>query len=202
MTPTLRFGNADDLPALVEIILTAGAGLFEQMFDGILPGLGARDAVRFSVADADSPMSWKHSLLAEVNDQIVGGLVAYPSDLYGLPGVVETLIPKRRLAPVRDLFSSRMDDTWYINSITVFEAARGMGLGKLLVQTACDLGAGQGFKGTTLHAWSDNTAAMDLYTARGFQVIEEITVQPTKRLLFQGPLLLLYRPSPDDMSGD
>lgn len=195
MTVNVRLGQSEDVAALVDHILAAGDGLFEHLFNGLLPGLGARDAVRFAVVDDEATLSWSNALIAELDGAVAGVVLAYPSDQYGLPPVVEGLVPRRRLDPLRDLFASRIENTLYINTVSVSAAARGLGLARLLIDVARDMAEGQGLNGLSLHAWGDNDAAIRLYESMGFHRVGEIHIPVTKHLKHEAPMLLMHAPA-------
>jgi ribosomal protein S18 acetylase RimI-like enzyme len=52
----------------------------------------------------------------------------------------------------------------------------------------------EGLNGLSLHAWSDNEAAMRLYASFGFKTVGEFPVPRTDYLAHDAPMLLLHAP--------
>ena len=83
----IRFGTADDTAEIAEFILDAGGGIFEQLFEGVLPKVTARDLLGMAITDEDSPLSYRNAVLAEADGQSCGMVMCYPAAEYGLPSV-------------------------------------------------------------------------------------------------------------------
>lgn len=191
MPVDIRFGTADDTGVLSELILDAGEGIFEQLFHGVVPGLTAAHVVRLAVADAQGALSHANALVAEEDDVLLGAVVGYPAEDYGLSPVAKTLVPSRRIAPLAELLASKLPGSFYINTVAVVPEARGKGLARMLVETAIEVAAQRGFSDVTLHAWVDNATAQRLYGGLGFAEVERIAVPQTKYLSHAAPIALM-----------
>lgn len=196
MDISIHFGETDDIPTIADFVIAAGDGLFEFLLDGIVPMVRARDLIRMAVGDSESVLSFSNALLAERNGVPVGMVLSYPADQYGIPPVVETVVPGKRLAHIRDILDSRIEGTWYVNSLAVVEEARGLGVARLLLSTVADLAGEAGFDALSLHAWDDNPPAIALYRSVGFETVRAIEVAPTERLRHSGTMLLMRAPLP------
>ncbi len=194
MTLDIRFGTSADTAAIADFILMAGSGIFEQLFEGLLPGMTARDVLRVAVADDGSPLNYSNAILVEEGDDVLGCALCYPAEDYGLPLVVRSIIPGKRLKPLSDLFNSRLDGTFYLNTLVVSEEARGRGIARLLLETVAGVAEESGADTLSLHAWIDNAPAMQLYQSFGFEQVAEISVLPTKFLHHAGPMALMCAP--------
>ena len=131
MTLHVRFATADDVPLIADFIQMAGAGVFEQLLNGVLPRIKAADILPLAVTEETSPLYFDNAVLAWEGGRTLGCMVGYPAVEYGLPPVIRTMVPKRRLAPLRELLESRLDDTFYVNTLAVSEEARGRGIDTL-----------------------------------------------------------------------
>ncbi|CCG42894.1 GNAT family N-acetyltransferase [Magnetospirillum molischianum] len=192
----IRFGTADDIAFIADFIVAAGAGIFEQVFEGVLPGVKANDVLRMAVSDSNASLHFSNALLAEEQGRIAAMVLAYPSDEYGLPTMAKILIPKKRLQPLRPLFESRLPLSWYINTVAVDPAFRSRGLARLLLQTLGDTAEQCGIRSLTLHAWSGNLSACNLYRSLGFDVVGRVAIEPFDRQMHEGPMLLMQAPLP------
>ena len=86
--------------------------------------------------------------VAEYKDEVVGGGGIFPSS--GLPG-----------------------DTCELVKMYLLKKARGLGLGKLLIQKALDYAKGAGYKNVYLETMPELKQALDIYAKFGFQYIDQ-----------------------------
>lgn len=182
---------ATDRDDLVRYLLMAGEGLFEHLFEGAYPGLTAVDALGLAVGDEDSPYHFENAYLVEQNGRPTGCLIAFPSEQIGLPEIAYSVIPRERLDPVLPLFNAHLPNSLYINTLAVDESARGKGVGGLLLDFAGELARGANCESLTLHAWGDNANALNLYTSKGFECVEQIKIPSSQMLQHSEPMLLL-----------
>lgn len=194
MTLDIRFGTSADTQTVADFVLAAGAGIFEQLFEGLLPGMTARDVLRVAVADDSSPLNFSNAVLVGEGDAALGCALCYPAEEYGLPLVVRTMVPRTRLEPLRELFESRLEGTFYLNTLVVSESARGRGIARLLLETVIGVAAESGAEALSLHAWTDNAPAMKLYRSFGFETVRELSVAPSTYLHHNGPMALMRAP--------
>mgnify|MGYP006274152295 CR=1 FL=1 len=195
MSYSFRFGHPDDIPAVRDFVMDAGAGLFEFLLDRALPGVSARHLVKLAVADSSSPLAHHNALVAEAEDGRIAGIaLCYPAREYGLQPIVKSIVPKGRLRALEDMLSRRVDGTLYLNTLATAGWARGEGLGGALLDFAIELAAEQGFTGLSLHVWADNENAMEMYAARGFQEVARFPSPEADEFRHKGPILLLNRP--------
>jgi len=188
---SIRLGAASDQEVVVDHMILAGDGIFEQMFKGVFPGLRPRDILRLAVCEQGSPYYIENSVLVFDGDKAQGCMVAFPESEYYLPGILKAIIPKKRLAPLNKLFESRIHDSLYINTLTISTAGRGSGMARLLLDAAREMALTSKFDTLSLHVWADNEPAMRLYEKAGFKVVEEISIPQTKYLHHEASMLLL-----------
>jgi len=198
MTLNVRVGAATDHDTVIDYLILAGAGIYEQMFEGSYPGLRLRDVLRIGVCDDSSPYYVENAVLVcddEAPDDIpCGCLIAFPESDYGLPQIVKTIFSKRRLAPLEALFASRVVGSFYVNTLAVREDMGGRGIARLLLDVASEMALDGGYNSLSLHVWGDNEPAMRLYSKYGFEPVEEVIVPLTKRLKHSAPMILLRAP--------
>jgi ribosomal protein S18 acetylase RimI-like enzyme len=176
MDVSLRFGEVTDAAIVADYALKAGGGLFEFLLDGVLPLVTAEHILRLAVVNDGSVLHYSNAVLAEHESKPVGMILCYASRHYGIPPILETLVPRVRLEQVREFLLSRIENSYYVNTLVVEDAVRGKGVGGLLLSFAAALGQEQGQESLSLHAWSDNVPAVNLYRESGFVVVREIPV--------------------------
>ncbi len=190
----IRFGTADDTADIAAFILDAGGGIFEQLFEGVLPKVTARDLLGMAITDEGSPLCYRNAVLAEADGKCCGMVMCYPAAEYGLPSVARAIVPRQRFEPVRQILESRVDDSLYVNTLAVSREAQGKGLARLLLETASEMADAEGFVRLSLHAWTDNEPALRLYQTLGFETVKLIPVEPVQYLRFHGPMALMRAP--------
>jgi ribosomal protein S18 acetylase RimI-like enzyme len=192
---TFRFGEADDIPAIRDYVLDAGAGLFEYMLDRALPGVGARHLVKLAIADPGTTLSYRNALVAEHAERGLAGVaLCYPAADYGIPGVVESIVPKARLDPLRPFLTERLPGTLYLNTLAVAPWARGLALGGTLLDFSLEWAGELGYAGLSLHVWEDNESARAMYRNRGFVEAARFTLPASPEFRYEGPVILMQAP--------
>jgi ribosomal protein S18 acetylase RimI-like enzyme len=194
MTFQVHFATADDAPDLTKFIQMAGSGIFEQLLDGILFGIKAADVLGMAVIDEQSTLHYENAIVVEENGLTLGCVLGYPSEEYGLPPVIRTMARKSRLTPLQRLFESRLDESFYINTLAVKEDERGRGIARILLDAVAGIAVERKFNRLSLHAWSDYEPAMAVYRSFGFNVVDEIKIPASKYLHHKGPMVLMSAP--------
>lgn len=196
MDISIRFGQVEDVEVVTDFVIHAGAGLFEFLLNGLIPGVSARNLLRMAVVDVDSVLCYSNAVLAVSEGQPVGMILSYPSDEYGIPPVVKTIVPRRRLDHVRDILESRVENSWYINSLIVTSLVQGQGIARLLLECMAEVAIERGFDNMSLHVWGDNEGALKLYEREGFEVVRDIDVEPNKCFEHGGGMKLMLAKLP------
>ena len=194
MSLNVRLGTTSDRRDIIEFLIVAGNGIFEQMFEGSLPRLRLRDALRLGVCEERSPYFIENAVLVTEEEKNIGCMIGFSGDDYGLPDIVKTVISKKRLAPLERLFASKVANSFYINTLAVHEHAGGRGIAGLLLDVADEMALEIGAKFLSLHVWAANEAAFNLYTKRGFEPVEEIIIPQTEYLHHADPMVLMRAP--------
>lgn len=201
MELSIRFGQAEDIDAVADLVVDAGGGLYEFLLGGLVPGVSARDMIRYAVSDEATLFSYTNGILADRDGQVLGLALCYPGEEFGLPWIVRNVIPRRRLNRVRGVLDADVQGTLYLNSLAVPEAARGQGVARLLLGCVGELTAELEFDTVTLHVWADNEPALRLYRSSGFEVIETVPIEPHERLMHEGGMHLMSASLPLSVGG-
>lgn len=196
MDISIRFGQVEDVEVVTDFIIHAGAGLFEFLLNGIIPGVNARNLLRMAVVDVESVLCYSNAVLAISEGQPVGMILSYPSDDYGIPSVVKAIVPRKRLDHVRGILESRVENSWYINTLTVTPLAQGHGIACLLLECMSEVASERGYDSMSLHVWADNQGAFNLYEKEGFKVVKDIAVEPHKNFEHGGGMKLMQAQLP------
>lgn len=171
---TFRQAGADDANFLSARIHEVSAGVVDVLLYKLLPGIGVRDALAMVMRDTSSHFSHKNCVIAEYQDKPVGLLFAYPAEDQGIPPLMEKMLSRARLDPVRELLTFRVPNSLYINTLWVSEELRGLGVADALIDYARAWAQDMGRSCISLFAWRDNARALSFYTRLGFVSVQEV----------------------------
>lgn len=187
---TIRLATPADTDTIAELMLAAGAGLFEQILDGAVPELGVAALLALAINDESSPWHFNNALLAEAAGEVCGLVLAYPAEEYRLSPMARDLVAPERLAPLAPLLASVPPPSLYVNSLAVRTDHARCGVATQLLQAVAALAEAEGHDRLSLHVWRDNEPAMRLYDGLGFTPLETIAMPGTPYFQFAGPVVL------------
>ena len=189
---SFKFAEAEDIPAIRDFVMDAGAGLFEFMLDGALPGVSARHLIKLAVADQNANLSYRNALVAADPDHRPAGVaLSYPAADYGIPAIVESIVPKKRLDPLRPFLTENLPETLYLNTLAVAPWARGLALGGMLVDLSLEWARESGYTGLSLHVWEANEPAVAMYRDRGFETVRRFDLPKASEFRYTGSIMLM-----------
>lgn len=112
--------------------------------------------------------SFQNSLIAEVDDEIVGAIVGYAGArlLELRSGTFDVIKSYTSIIPNMEPETS--EGEFYLDSIAVFREFRGCGIGRNLIFALCKKALAEGHEKLGLLVDFDNPAAENLYTSIGF----------------------------------
>ena len=82
-----------------------------------------------------------------------------------------------RLEPLRDFYSSRVEGSWFLDTLCVVKSYRRRGIGRRLISLTADKTATEGCNILRLIVFADNTRSLPLYRRTGFSVVKTIKLQ-------------------------
>lgn len=171
---SFRPATADDAAFLSARIHEVSAGVVDVLLHKLLPGIGTRDVLGMVLRDTSSHFSHKNCVVAEYQNAPVGLLFAYPAEEQGIPPLMEKMLSRERLEPVRELFTYYVPNSLYINTLWVSEEMRGLGVADALLDYAIAWAQDMEKQQISLFAWRDNTRAISFYTRKGFAPVHEV----------------------------
>lgn len=182
----------DDGRAIAELICQAGGGLYEFLFDDLIPLVSAIDIVAAGVGMGGGPLSHENCLVASnASGRVVGAANFFPAD---------TLAEETFLSLVSDRFDHispmlRLRDpgSMFLNAIAVAGNHRGNGVGTHLIALTEAASLSAGLSRLSLHVWADNVAAIKLYKRHGFAEVGVAELAVSPRLPHSGGSLLMRK---------
>jgi ribosomal protein S18 acetylase RimI-like enzyme len=181
---TIRKATADDVGHITEAAFLAGHGMFEIMYEGLLPGRSARQAyAERRILKPGHFSHWSRWLMAEDGSgAVMGALNIFPQELL-LTTEPDPLITEERLGTLAGVdLEERAVGAYYLNIVAVLPEFRGLGLGAALVRHAVSRAVEEGFDRIALATWGDDEHLMTFYRHLGFRTAFEIRIAPDPRL--------------------
>ena len=185
---TARRGDSLDIAGLLCI---AGGGLYEFLFDDVVPFMTAREFLAAGVAGDDAPISHRNCFLAVASDdgRVLGLANAFPAEL--LDHDSYPLVPADRQEHIKAMLQLQDRGSMFLNALAVDASCRGSGVGSRLLGWARARARETGLNRVSLHVWADNTAARAFYRTRGFVERGTAEVAAHPRLAHHGGSILM-----------
>ena len=171
-------GSAVDREEIASWMLDAG-----QPFLGWLLGSGAEETVRDWTVRDSSEFALRHTTLLLDRRHCVGGITALSgvelrrARVGDMQALLKASIDRdalaNRLRVSRNWFIPVAADDFYISKVGVGLPYRGIGLGRVLVQSALDRAVAGGHRALRLDVATSNAAAIRLYRSLGFEAVGE-----------------------------
>ncbi len=194
MTIRYRAGLVGDSHEIAQLACIAGDGLYEFLFDDLVPLMRAADVLTAGVAREDSPISYRNCRVATAGGVIVGAANVFPADLLRNEGYA--IVPSDRIEHIRAMLELQDRGSMFLNTLAVSEAHRGCGIGACLLGWAVTRARETGFDRLSLHVWADNAGALRFYEARGFVRLGTAAVAAHPRLRHAGGSILMRQVIP------
>jgi ribosomal protein S18 acetylase RimI-like enzyme len=186
-----RPASSLDSREIAHLICVAGGGIYEFLFDDMMPLLDAVDLLTIGVWGDDHPISHRNCYVAadRATNEVLGVANVFPADEllkeeYGP-------IPADRLEHVRTLLRLQDWGSMFLNALAVSEKCRGLGVGSWLLDWAEKRATAEGFDRLSLHVWEENTNAVKFYKARGFVELGVAPIAEHPRLVHKRGSMLM-----------
>ena len=193
---TYRMARPDDSGELARYMCIAGGGVYEFLFDDLIPFMTAIDLLSAGIGGERFPVSYRNCCVAALgNDgEIVAAANVFPADLLKEDNYM--LLGSERHDHVRPILELQDWGSMLLNSLSVSDAHRGSGIGAKLLTWAETRTAEAGYDRLSLHVWADNVPALKFYKERGFVEVGVAEVPPHPRLPHDGGSILMSKAVP------
>jgi len=171
---TFQQATRDDADQIARIAVNASGGVAEQLLDGLIPGMSCVDILTASFIKGEGPYDTKNILRTLDEDRIVALLFSYPAEEHTVPPLLNSLIPARRLEPVRPFLERAVPESLYINTVWLDEPRWKKGYADALMVEAESRCRSLDRDRMSLFCWNDDVRAMQFFAAQGFAIVEHI----------------------------
>ena len=162
----IRLGRAEDADVLAQVV-AMGIGCDKTLREYC--GEDYLSVLREVVLSEHSQYSYRNALVAELDGVVVGGVIGYDGGmLYPLREGTYSVI-QRYHANVPSIVDETSAGEFYVDSLAVMPAYRGLGVGSALLEAICQKAFSEGHKCVGLLVDSENPKAEQLYTSLGFR---------------------------------
>lgn len=193
---TYRMARPDESGELARYMCIAGGGLYEFLFDDLIPFVTAVDLLSAGIGGERYPVSYRNCCVAALGDDgaIVAAANVFPADM--LKDDNYLLLGSERHSHVRPMLELQDWGSMFLNSLAVSDAYRGSGIGAKLLDWANARTTEAGLDRLSLHVWADNIPALNFYKARGFVEVGVAAIPPHPRLPHNGGSILMSKAMP------
>jgi GNAT superfamily N-acetyltransferase len=186
-----RPATQQDAARIVELMLQSSGGDAEFLWHDLIPGKNVAEMMLPLVEKETGLFTYKKSIVAEVDRQVVGLIHACP------PGDVENErnydIPKERLEHVRAIFELEVLNSYVLLYLSVSENYQNQGIGHHLLELFEKNAKKNKKRNLSVQVWADNTRALRLYSSLGYLVVQQGDIARHELLPHDGGILLLKK---------
>ncbi len=186
-----REGRKEDSNRIAELDDIASEGALDFLFHGLIPGMTPVQVVANGLENDHYPHSYRSTIVAEKNGTIIGMSLSFPSEYHTITDELRNFLPADRLEHFRDFFSSRVEDSYFLDALCVEKKYRNRGIGRELIQRTINKAGKDGFKSISLIVFADNETALRLYKRIGFETVKHIDLKPHPLIPHEGGCLLM-----------
>ena len=183
-----RVASQDDLAHLIRVRMIAHGGFSEALYENLDQSVEA--IIESELCDPGSTEYYKNYWVALEEDEIVGGLLAFPFDDQD-PDSDHPLIPKERLVLEEPFEEIEAPGSYYIHALSVFPEFTRRGIGSVLLNLARKLAIKRDFNELSLYVFAGNSGAVSLYKKHGYRETGRRPLVPHPKFIYSGDILLM-----------
>jgi ribosomal protein S18 acetylase RimI-like enzyme len=188
-----RSATPDDVPDLAKLMLVAGHGLFEAMFEGAVPGVSTTDIAERRFHRLGTTKSYENCWVAEYGSRVIGSINAYPMD-DAAADPPDLLFPTERQYLVEPFAHLEAPGSFHLNTVAVLPEHRGQGVGTRLLSLARSHARNIGLSELSIIVFERNIRASALYERVGFRPVKRSLAASHASLQYSGNLVLMSCP--------
>lgn len=186
-----RPGEKGDSKKIAEMIDTASGGVVEYLFHGLIPGMPPVQVVAHNLENDNYPHTYKSTIVACDRDELVGMSLSYPSSYHKITDEMRSYFPADRLEHFNTFYSSRVENTWFIDALCVTESHRKLSIGQKLISLTKEKALENGYMALSLIVFADNALALPVYERTGFKIVHKVEMRKNEFIKHEGCCLLM-----------
>ena len=186
-----RIGKEEDSYKIAEGIELASGGIVNFLFHGLLGEYTPAQVMENLLRKKSNNDSYENAIVAEFEGNIIGIVYSYPAKFHGISEETRSYFPHDRLVFLADFFNSRVENSWFLDSIYVDEKFRGEGIGSKLIELTKLKAKENGFNQLSLMVMADNLPARITYERNHFKEVKYVDIKEHKLIPHKGGVYLL-----------
>ena len=186
-----RHGEKKDCAKLAELINIASDGVVEYLFHGLVPGMTPVQVIAINLENDNYPHSYKSAIVATDKNDIVGMALSYPSSYHKISDEMRGFFPADRLEHFSAFYSSRVENTWFLDALCVVESHRRSGIGGKLISFTKEKAVANGYNALSLIVFADNATAIPVYNRTGFEIVRKVGLRGNEFIKHEYGCLLM-----------
>lgn len=186
-----REARKEDSNKIAELDNIASEGALEFLFHDLIPGMTPVQLVANGLASDHYPHSYRSVTVAEHKGSIIGMSLSFPSRYHAITDELRSFLPAERLEHFKDFFSSRVEDSYYLDALAVDEKFKNRGIGTELIRRTMARAGKEGFRTLSLISFADNDKALCVYRKIGFETVKHIELKPHLLIPHRGGCFLM-----------
>ncbi len=186
-----RPGEKKDCAKLAELINIASDGVVEYLFHGLVPGMTPVQVIAHNHENDKYLHSYKSAIVVTDNNDIVGMALSYPSSYHKISDEMRSFFPAERLEHFSAFYSSRVENTWYLDALCVIESHRRRGIGEKLISLTKEKAVENGYNALSLIVFADNALAIPVYKRAGFEIVQKVELRGNEFIKHEDGCLLM-----------
>ncbi len=191
MEITYRVGKKEDSDQIAEMINAASDGIVEYLFHDLVPGMSPVEVVAYNLDNGAYPHICKSAVVACDGNNLVGMALSYPSSYHEITDEMRDFLPPERLEHFSAFYSSRVENTWFLDALCVLESHRKQSIGEKLILLTKENAIHNGYDALSLIVFADNAPAISVYERAGFEVVQKIELRGNEHIRHEGGCLLM-----------
>jgi len=186
-----RAGKIEDCPQLAEFIYIASDDVVEFLYHELIPGQTPVQILAGNLAADYDYHTFRDAIVAECEQKIIGMSLSYPSHFHRISDGMKSFFPEERLNHIKNIFVSRVENSFYIDTLCVARDFRGKGVGSKLISLTREKAQHQKINTLSLIVLADNTDAQKLYKNLGFETVSHIEMDSHELIPHDGGAFLM-----------
>ena len=182
-----RAARKPDARTIAQLYSISSDGVADYIWTQLAePGEKIVDVGERRYARENTAFSYQNSIVAEVDDSVVGMLVTFSIEA---PDSFEAETdPVLAPYPILEEY-----DSWYVCGVALFESFRGKGLGSRFMSIAEQQARDRQFKKLSLIVFEKNTGAKRLYDSLGYREVMREAIYPHPLIHYTGDAILMVK---------
>jgi ribosomal protein S18 acetylase RimI-like enzyme len=187
----IRSAYPADTPEIIALTVLASGGLIDFLCQDLKIDTTKDELLRAGVLAEQGELSYHNTDVAVCEDQVVGIATSYPASQHCMTAEMQQLFAAERLRVLENFYDSRVEGSWYLNTLAVKPAFQRQGIGTQLLQATQEKAKLRGFEQLSLMVLAHNIDAIRLYQRQGFEPVKLIQLGSHPQLPHQQSCILM-----------